>query len=64
MKLFKEIIIILFSLTFAFGIWYLVFWLISLQPDPFRWGMGAKFLYLFLTYVSNESVMDRLRKQN
>jgi hypothetical protein len=64
MKLFKEIIIILFSLTFGFGVWYLVFWFISLQFNPFKWGLGAKFLYLFLTYLSTESMLDRLRKQN
>ena len=49
----KNILIILFSLTMGFGVWYLIIWFITLNINPFEWGLLTKLIYLILGYSSS-----------
>jgi hypothetical protein len=60
----KNILIILFSLTMGFGVWYLIIWFITLNVNPFEWGLLTKLIYLILGYSSSEVTRETLRKNN
>ena len=60
----KNMLIILFSLTMGFGVWYLIIWFITLNVNPFEWGLLTKLIYLILGYSSSEVTRETLRKNN
>ncbi len=60
----KNILIILFSLTMGFGVWYLIIWFITLNVNPFEWGLITKLIYLILGYSSSEATREGLLYKN
>ena len=58
----KKILIIFTSLLVGFGIWYLIFWFILSEPNPFVWTLFGKILYLLLSYSTTEVNRDYLSK--
>jgi hypothetical protein len=60
----KNMLIILFSLTMGFGVWYLIILFITLNVNPFEWGLMTKLIYLILGYSSSEVTRETLRKNN
>lgn len=60
----KNMLIILFSLTIGFGVWYLIIWFITLNVNPFEWGLMTKLIYLILGYSSSEVTRETLRKNS
>jgi hypothetical protein len=51
MKIIKNIFVLLVSITFSFGIWYCIFWLLSNQNNPLLWSPYVKTFFLALSIV-------------
>jgi hypothetical protein len=64
MELIKTILILILSIVFGFGLWYLIFWFVSSEPDLFTWHWGTKILYLILVMSSSTSIFDSLIKNS
>lgn len=39
------------AMILAFGIWYVIFWFISTEPNPLLWDGLFKFIYLILGLI-------------
>jgi hypothetical protein len=48
----------------GFGVWYLIIWFITLNVNPFEWGLITKLIYLILGYSSSEVTRETLTKNN
>jgi len=64
LEILKKILIISSSLLFGFGVWYLIFWLILVNPNAFEWSIFSKILYLLLSYSTTEINRDYFTKSN
>jgi len=64
LEILKKILIISSSLLFGFGVWYLFFWLILVNPNAFEWSIFSKILYLLLSYSTTEINRDYFTKSN
>jgi hypothetical protein len=53
METFKTIVGIVTSFFFGFGLWFLVFWFITMEPNLFIWGMWTKVTYLILSFLAS-----------
>jgi multisubunit Na+/H+ antiporter MnhE subunit len=58
----KEIIKLIFTLiagfVVGFGVWYLIFWFVSNESDPFKWHWVTKILYLLVATSSVSSIVE------
>lgn len=59
----KKILIISSSLFFGFGVWYMIFWFISMEPNAFTWSLFTKIIYLLLSYSTTEINRDYISKK-
>jgi hypothetical protein len=64
LEILKKILIISSSLLFGFGVWYLIFWFILVNPNAFEWSIFSKILYLLLSYSTTEINRDYFTKSN
>ena len=55
-----KIITILISLILGFSIWYLLGWFVSNESNMFLWPMYGKITYIFLSYVSANTIANIL----
>ena len=62
MQLIRSIFIILFSALFGFGVWYLVLWFLTNQPDPLQWSILTKIIYLFLGWAAMIGVAQAIEE--
>lgn len=44
--------LMLVSLVFGFGFWYLIFWFLTNEPNLFMWHWLTKTLYLLFSFSS------------
>jgi multisubunit Na+/H+ antiporter MnhE subunit len=60
----KEIIIavacLILGFVFGFGIWYLIFWFITNDPNLFAWHWAVKIIYLFISFSSTSASIKAL----
>jgi hypothetical protein len=64
MKLIKDIIVLILSIGFGSGIWYVVFWFISNEPDLFTWHWVTKVVYLILAASTSQGIYEGLTKNS
>ena len=57
----KIFLILLASIMFAFGFWYLMFWFITKESNMLEWHWVTKIIYLFFSFASTEGVMKGLK---
>jgi hypothetical protein len=53
---------VLISLIFGFGVWYLILWFITAEPNLFIWGMWTKIFYLFFGGIATEAIAKILNE--
>lgn len=58
----KIFLILLASIMFAFGFWYLMFFFISKEPNLIEWHWLTKIVYLFFSFASAEGVVKGIKK--
>jgi hypothetical protein len=52
------------SIVIGCGLWYLIFWFITNEPNLFTWHWGTKLFYLLLASTSSESISGGLTKNS
>lgn len=62
MESIKLIFLLLFSVLIGFGLWYLVFWFLTNEPNLFLWHWVTKFFYLILGASSTNGVFETTTK--
>jgi len=62
METFKTIVTLVTSFFIGFGLWYMVFWFITMEPNLFIWGMWTKVTYLILSFVASSGFTETLFK--
>lgn len=60
MQIIRSIFILLFSILFGFGAWYLVFWFLTAQSNPLEWHGLVKLIYLFLGYTAMVGIAEAI----
>lgn len=55
MKYFIQLITILIC---CFGFWWLIFWFLTSEINPYLWHWLPKFCYLFFGITSTRTVLD------
>lgn len=58
METIKMILLLIVSLIVGFGVWYLIFWFVSSEPNLFVWGWWIKILYLFFGFTSSGKFLE------
>jgi len=58
----KIFLILLASIMFSFGFWYLMFFFISKEPNLLEWHWLTKIVYLFFSFASAEGVLKGIKK--
>lgn len=64
MELIKNILSLLISTAFGSGVWYLVFWFVSNEPNLFTWHWITKVVYLILAGSSAQGIFEALTKKS
>jgi hypothetical protein len=64
MESIKLIFLLLFSILIGFGLWYLVFWFLSNEPNLFLWHWVSKMFYLILGVSSTNGVFENTTKNS
>jgi hypothetical protein len=61
-QLIRLFFMVLISLIFGFGVWYLILWFITAEPNLFIWGMWTKIFYLFFGGIATEAIAKILNE--
>jgi len=64
MELIKFILITIFSIIVGFGLWYLIFWFITVEPNLFLWHWATKVIFLILSVGSSSNIVDGYLKNS
>jgi hypothetical protein len=62
MESIKLIFLLLFSILIGFGLWYLVFWFLTNEPNLFLWHWVTKAFYLILAASSTSGIFENTIK--
>lgn len=62
MERFKFIVTLVTSLFIGFGLWFMVFWFLTMEPNLFIWEPWVKITYLILSFVATSGVSETLFK--
>jgi hypothetical protein len=60
----KIFTVVILSVMFGFGTWYLVIWFLTNESDPFKWSMFVKIIFLLMGGVSTESTIKNIENRN
>jgi len=52
----KSILLLIISVLFGFGIWYVIFWFVSNESNLFMWHWVTKIVYLILSFAASEGI--------
>lgn len=52
----KSILLLIISVLFGFGIWYVIFWFVSNESNLFMWHWVTKIVYLILSFTASEGI--------
>jgi len=58
----KIFLILLASIMFGFGFWYLMFVFITKEPNLLEWHWLTKIVYLFFSFSSAEGIIGTIKK--
>jgi hypothetical protein len=64
MEIVKNILVLVLSIAFGSGIWYVIFWFISNEPNLFVWHWVTKILYLLFAASSSQGIFEGLTKNS
>lgn len=64
MELIKTILILIISIIIGSGLWYLIFWFISSEPNLFIWHWGVKTIYLILAMSASGGTFEGIVKNS
>jgi len=64
MEIIKSISLLLLCIVFGSGIWYLIFWFVSNEPNLFAWHWVTKVVYLILAGGSSQGTFDGLTNKS
>lgn len=62
MALIKVISLFLLGFIFGFGLWYLIFWFVTNQPNLFEWHWVTKVIYLVFSFSATTGILNELLK--
>ena len=60
METIRKILLILFSLSLGFGLWFLIFWFVSTEENALMWSVGTKLFYVILSILTSEAMLKNL----
>jgi len=63
MNMFKLLLFVCLSFIFGFGIWYLIFWFFTNEPNLFVWHWVTKTLFLMFSFSSTTGIMNSIEKE-
>lgn len=63
MYIIKFVLVLLLGLSFGFGLWYLIFWFITNEPNLFTWHWITKIVYLFFGFLSAGGIIESILKE-
>lgn len=64
MEQIKIILVLLVSLVFGFGFWYVIFWFLTNESNLFYWSIWTKICYLLFSIMAASGTADGLSKNN
>lgn len=56
----KIIGMIIFAFIASFGIWYIIGFFISSDPNPFTWSMGGKIMYVGASIITLGGMIEEI----
>jgi hypothetical protein len=60
MEIIKFILVIILGTIIGFGLWYLIFWFVSNEPNLFLWHPVGKIFYLMLGLASSTNIINEI----
>lgn len=63
MYIIKFILSLILGFTIGFGLWYLILWFITSEPNLFVWHWAVKTVYLLFGFSSATGIIDGLLKE-
>ena len=58
----KFVLIMILSIVFGFGFWYLIFWFITTDPNLFLWHWVTKTIYLIFSMAASQGIFQGLSR--
>lgn len=58
----KLIIVMILSVIFGFGFWYLIFWFITSTSNLFIWHWVTKIIYIILSLGASQGIFQGVTK--
>jgi hypothetical protein len=62
MEIIKLLLLLLLSLIYGFGVWYLIFWFVSAESNLFIWGPWTKVFYMFFGLILSNKILKETTK--
>ncbi len=59
----KLIFVMIFSIIFGFGFWYLIFWFITTISNLFIWHWVTKIIYILFSITSSQGIFQGLMRK-
>lgn len=56
----KVFLLLILSALFSFGIWWLIFWFMSSEINPYNWHWAVKIIYLLISLTATGSVLEEI----
>ncbi len=56
----KFVLVMILSIIFGFGFWYLIFWFITTSPNLFLWHWVTKIIYLIFSMAASQGIFQAL----
>jgi hypothetical protein len=63
METIKAILLLVLSLIFGFGFWYLIFWFLTSEMNLFIWPWWVKGLYLIFSFAATGGTFELFTKE-
>jgi hypothetical protein len=58
----KLILVVILSIFFAFGLWYVIFFFLTVEANPMKWHWITKFIYLYIGFASTAGIVQETYK--
>lgn len=52
------------STLISFILWYVMFFFLTTQPDPFLWNVWTKIAYVFIGAITTIALIDTILREN
>jgi hypothetical protein len=63
MRIIKTILLFALGAVVGFVFWYLIFWFVSNDSDPFKWHWITKIAYLLLSFAAASGIIQAILEE-